>query len=304
MGVAPGVAPGASPAPANNAPPTPQLDQDPPGAPAVTTSQQKALAIFDTARGLFKQGNYQLALAEANRAIALAPNDTLMHEFRALCMFSTQDYQQAAAAIYAVLSIGPGWDWATVSSLYADPNVYAEQLRALEKYCRDNPQTPHARFLLAYHYILTDHDTEAATELAAVVALQPKDQLSAQLLKGLTSTPADQPPAAPTTALPAPPAAPVEPSLVWGDWQSSRDDGSKFELSLTQENRFSWKVTQQGKEQLLSGTYTLANNYLILTASEQNALVGQVSIEPGDKLRFKLAGGAPNDPGLTFTHRR
>ena len=139
-----------------------------------------------------------MALTTANRAIALVPNDTLMHEFRALCLFATKDYQQSAAAIYAVLSIGPGWDWATVSGLYSDANAYTEQLRALEAYCNENPQAPHARFLLAYHYLLEGHSDEAATELEAVVELQPKDQLSAQLLKGLKNPPGDQPPAGPS----------------------------------------------------------------------------------------------------------
>jgi Tetratricopeptide repeat len=278
----------------------------PPGASAavgsaVTTSQQQALAVFDIARELFKKGDYQLALAETNRAIALAPNDTLMHEFRGLCLFATKDYQQSAAAIYAVLSIGPGWDWATVAGLYPDPNVYTQELRALEGYCNENPQAPHARFLLAYHYLLEGHNDEAATEFEAVVELQPKDQLSAQLLKGLKNPPSDQAPTGPELAEPALPTTPVESSMVLGSWKSSRSDGSKFELSLTKDNKFSWKYSQDGKDQQLKGTYTLANNYLILSATNQNALVGQVAMEPGDKLKFKLAGGAPSDPGLTFT---
>ena len=275
----------------------------PPGASAaagstVTTAQQQALAVFDIARELFKKGDYQLALAETNRAIALAPNDTLMHEFRALCLFASKDYQQSAAAIYAVLSIGPGWDWATVAGLYPDPSLYTQQLRALEGYCNENPQAPHARFLLAYHYLLEGHNDEAAIEFEAVVELQPKDQLSAQLLKGLKNPPSDQAPAEPELAAPALPTTPVEPAMVLGSWKSSRADGSKFELSLTKDNKFSWKFSQDGKDQQLKGTYTLANNYLILSANNQNALVGQVAMQPGDKLQFKLAGGAAERPGI------
>ncbi|MBI2825153.1 MAG: tetratricopeptide repeat protein [Planctomycetia bacterium] len=270
-------------------------------APGITSSQQKALAIFDTARALFKQGNFQLALAETNRAIALAPNDTLVHEFRALCLFATKDYQQAAAAIYAVLSIGPGWDWATVSGLYSDPSVYAQQLRALQQYASENTQAPHARFLLAYHDLLQAHNEEAAAELAAVVQLQPNDQLSAQLLKGLTDPPRNQAATGPIPSSPAAPVAPVEAGAIVGNWTASRADGSHFELNIARDNKFTWKFTQQDKEQQLQGTYTLANNYLILSATDQQALVGQVAMAPGGKLQFKLAGGAPSDPGLTFT---
>lgn len=260
--------------------------------------------MFDQARALFERGDYQLALAEANRAIAIVPNDTLMHEFRALCLFATKDYQQSAAGVYAVLSIGPGWDWATVSGLYPDANAYTQQLRSLEAYCNENPQAPHARFLLAYHYLLEGHDQEAATELEAVIELQPKDQLAVQLLKGLKDSPDDDTPAGPSLATPAttaPPAPPVQPAMVIGNWKADRSDGSAFELNLSQDNKFLWKFNQDGKQQQLQGTYTLANNFLILAANEQNTLVGQVAMAPGDKLKFKLAGGAPNDPGLTFT---
>jgi hypothetical protein len=89
--------------------------------------------------------------------------------------------------------------------------------------------------------------------------------------------------------------------MVIGNWKASRDDGSAFELNLTKDNKFTWKFNQDGKDQTLQGTYTLANNFLILSAGEQNTLVGQVAMAPGDKLKFKLASGAPNDPGLTFT---
>jgi hypothetical protein len=149
--------------------------------------------------------------------------------------------------------------------------------------------------------MLQGHNDEAATELGAVVQLQPKDQLAAQLLKGLTTKPGANPPPTQASTAASPPAAPVEAASIIGNWKSSRDDGSKFELNLTKDNKFSWKFTQEDKQQQLSGTYTLANNYLILSASDQNALVGQVAMAPGNKLRFKLAGGAPNDTGLTFT---
>ena len=87
-----------------------------------------------------------------------------------------------------------------------------------------------------------------------------------------------------------------------GRCRDGREDIGKFELNLTEDNRFCWKFTQQGKQQQLTGTYTLADNYLILKSRDQNALVGHVALEPGDKLKFKLAGGSPSDPGLIFTH--
>ena len=280
----------------------------PPGAP-VSTNQQKALDIFESARELFKRGDYPTALSQTNRAVALLPNDSLLHEFRVLSLFALKDYQQAAAALYAVLSAGPGWDWATLSGLYPNVDVYEQQLRTLESYRNDNFDNGAAHFLLAYHYMLAGHNEPAANELREVVRLEPGDQLAAQLLKGLT-TPASAPsdpsnlaggpePSADGPALAA--SAPVEIGSIVGHWQASRPDGSKFQLNLGADNKFTWNFSQQDKQQKLAGTFTLADNYLILKASDQNALVGQVALEPGDKLMFKLAGGSPNDPGLTFT---
>ena len=72
-------------------------------------------------------------------------------------------------------------------------------------------------------------------------------------------------------------------------------------MSLEGDKKFSWKFGQPGKQQELAGTYTLADNYLVLNAAGQNSLVGQVAMLPGNKLNFKLAGDNPADPGLTFT---
>ena len=74
------------------------------------------------------QSDYKTALAQVDQAIALVPNDTVLHEFRGLVLFAQERYQEAAAAEYAVLSAGPGWDWTTLSALYPDVEVYTAQL--------------------------------------------------------------------------------------------------------------------------------------------------------------------------------
>jgi tetratricopeptide (TPR) repeat protein len=280
----------------------PAVQPTPPGpsdAVGVPSSQEKGLAIFDSARSYFKRGDYPIALAETNKAVAMLPNDTLMHEFRGLCLFAMKDYQQSAAAVYAVLAIGPGWDATTLTGLYPNMSVYTEQLRALENYRNEKPEAPDARFLLAYHYMLAGHNEQAAAELQTVVELEPKDLLSAQLLKGLTTRSENQQAAPAGPELPT--GEPVEAESLVGNWKASRPDGTEIELSLTKDNKFNWNFSQDDKKQQLKGTYTVANNYLILAASGQNALVGQVALTPGDKLKFKLAGGSPADPGLTFT---
>ena len=151
-----------------------------------TTHQQQALADMDTAREAFKQGDYARAEQFANKAVALLPDDTAVHEFRALTMFAQKKYRDAAAGIYAVLSTGPGWNEKTLQSLYADPKTYAGQLQALETYAKDNPQAADALFLLAYHELTAGKLDVARGELERVAQLEPKDKVATELVQALS----------------------------------------------------------------------------------------------------------------------
>jgi predicted Zn-dependent protease len=117
------------------------------------------------------------------------PKDTTLHEFRALVLFAQKKYKDAAAGIYAVLSVGPGWNWETLSALYAKPDTYTKQLRALEGYLRENPNAPDGRFLLAYHYLILGSVPEAVKQLKAFESVVPSDQLAPQLVKAFTESP-------------------------------------------------------------------------------------------------------------------
>ena len=107
------------------------------GPPPVPETENPA---FDAARSAFREGDYKAALANIDSAIATQPTDAVLHEFRALVLFALRDYKQAAAVIHSLLAVGPGWDWTTMSSLYDDPAVYSQQLRALEDYTQANPK--------------------------------------------------------------------------------------------------------------------------------------------------------------------
>src|SRR5262249_1187589 len=113
----------------------------------------QGMSTFDQARAAFKQGDYDQALNLVDQALRQVPNDPTLHEFRALCLFALGRYQEEAAALYAVLSVGPGWDWATVISLYNDPNVYTQQLRALEDYRNHHHESAAPFFDLAYAFL-------------------------------------------------------------------------------------------------------------------------------------------------------
>jgi len=172
-------------------------------APAPPESQEpaipkEALERFDAARAAFKQGDYASAQKLVEQAIELLPQDATLHEFRALTLFAQKQYQEAAAAVYAVLSAGPGWTWETLAPMYPNSATYTEQLRALESYVSANPKSSAARFLLAYHYLVVDEPPEAVKQLQTVVKLSPDDQLAKQLLQAFSKPDTETPkPSAP-----------------------------------------------------------------------------------------------------------
>ncbi len=267
----------------------------PAGAPAGLTAEQQATPLLDAGRNAFMQGDYATALAQVDQAIAQVPNDTVLHEFRGLALFALGRYKEAAATDYAVLSAGPGWDWTTLSGLYPDVDVYTTQLRALEQYANSHPADSEARFLLAENYLTCGHTAAAAAQFQEVVQLDPKDQLSAQLLKSISG--ADT--ATPDTAQPAP-TKPADAAGLVGNWTATRADSATIKLALAGDGKFTWALDQNGKPQQFSGTYTVADNLLVLKQGNNPMMVGQVAPLASNRFNFKLAGDNPSDPGLTF----
>jgi hypothetical protein len=93
----------------------------------------------------------------------------------------------------------------------------------------------------------------------------------------------------------------VDAASLVGDWQVRQPDGSTISLRLTGDSTYVWRFTRQGQTQDHSGTYTLADNMLILKQGNAPALAGQVTLLGDGRLNFKLANGNPADPGLTFS---
>ncbi len=268
----------------------------------------QAVASLDSARAAFQAGDYPLALKRADQAIQQSPNDPTLHEFRAICLFAMGRYDEAAVPMYTVLSAGPGWDWTTLAGLYPSTDIYTQQLRALEAYCTSHAQAASARFLLASLYMTQgDHDA-AAGIFKQVVALQPRDQLSAQLLAALTpsTTPASNPPAAvvtqpenPANPEPSLPAGPVLARLV-GAWTAAPARDVAITLTLDAPKGFQWKVTDRGQSRQFQGVATFDNEILALTPPDQPPMVGTVTWKDDAHFQFKAVGAPPDDPGLTF----
>ncbi len=130
----------------------------------------------------FRRGDYREAARLAGHASIDDPRDSNVHLILSLALFATGDYRGAAMEAHAVAALGPVPDWATVYGIYDNVDVYTDQLRALEKYNRENPSSPEGRFLLGFQYMMTGHQNAARRELVDAVRLEPKDRLAAQLL--------------------------------------------------------------------------------------------------------------------------
>jgi hypothetical protein len=169
---------------------------------AATNREENAAAKqgMDDARRAFKKEDYAEAQKDSEKAIRLLPGNAHLHEFSALCEFAQGKYQDAAATLYEVLAVEPGWSWDTLSSFYPSARTYIKQLRALEQNVQEHPEDAAARFVLAYHYLLLDERDAAAAQLREVSKLHPKDHVAPGLLevlekakKSKAQTPTDKP---------------------------------------------------------------------------------------------------------------
>ena len=269
----------------------------------------QAEARFDSARRSFLVRDYPGALALADQALVQTPNDPMLHEFRSTCLFAIGRYDEAAVPLYTVLTVGPGWDWTTLIGLYPDIETYTAQLRGLEAYCNAYPRAASARFVLASLYLTQGNLANAATRLREVIAIQPQDRLSAQLLAslagnapaGTVATQAEPPrpqgiPAAAELALPT---SPVPPRML-GLWTASPAKDVTISLAFDKDNMFTWKVTEGGQVREFRGRAALDNQTLALSAADTPPMVAQLSWRDDANFLFKAAGAPPEDPGLDF----
>ena len=249
----------------------------------------QANAAFDQARDAFKAGDYAKALQLDQQALAQTPNDRTLHEFLALVFFAQGKYDQAAEPLYAVLSVAPGWDWTTLSGMYPDVDTYTRQLRALEANVKANPESAHARFVLAYQYLSQGHDRGRRRPAQGGREAPAGDTLSAQLIAYYQPAGATQAPAAEVATS----AAPAVDGKLAGTWTATPAKDAKIALAIQDDGKFNWDASGPGKPPTaIAGTSTLADGVLTLAAK------GGSGRRPGRK--GGLAGRRP----LHFPTRR
>jgi Tfp pilus assembly protein PilF len=272
-------------------------------APPAEDVAQPAVAKFDQGRASFSQGDYATALQLTDEALKTMPNDAALHEFRGLIYFAIGKYDLAAGPLYAVLSVGPGWDWTTLSGLYSNVEVYTGQLRKLEAFVKANPKSVDATFVLAYHYLTQGNNDAGADMLKKVVALAPDDKLSAQLLRQFSPASATaEAPAAATPPTPGEAAPALTNASVSGTWSARPSTTTDISLKLGDDSSFTWTVNANGKSQQLAGTWSIANNVLTMTPTgTAGPLAGTVTLQNDGRWNFRVIGSGQEDPGLTFS---
>jgi tetratricopeptide (TPR) repeat protein len=256
--------------------------------PGVTEEGMKNL---DAAMSAFYEAKFKEALQFTNKALSTMPKDTAIHEFRALILFSMENYKEAAATLHPVLAVGPGWDWTTMSSLY--PGNYTKYLRSLEKYVTDNPKAPDGHFVLAYHYMTQRHTDAAADEFKEVLKLVPNDTVSTQLLQMMGKSPTPTDPAPESTVK-------IDPAKAIGTWTSSRGKAS-FEMVLDKNKNFTWTYSEGKTKQQVKGAYALDGNVLAMEPDAGGVMLAEITEPKGNTFVFRTVGAPKSDPGLTFT---
>lgn len=294
---------------------------------ATDGAEAQSMALFDQARSSFQQGNYQDALNQIDKALAGMPKDAEMNEFRGLALFALGRYTESAEVLYSVLSVGPGWDWPTMIGLYPSVDAYTKQLRALEAYCRSNPDNAAAHFVLGYQYTTCGHKETAIREFNKVMKLMPNDKVSAAMIKMLGGTPDAQaapttPPAAAQPGVNATPTAPATPEAapvappekkdipadqliskdaLVGTWSATGSDGTKFTLNMAANGSFTWTFTREGNSQEAKGVFAIDKNVLALEPdNDAGSMLGELTKKSDNEFHFSLIGAPAGDPGLDF----
>jgi hypothetical protein len=157
-------------------------------------------------------------------------------------------------------------------------------------------------------YLTQGHTDAALDQLKKVVTLQPKDTISASLIKRLEG---NNPPAGAGASVrpsnpPAParltaPATPVKEGRFEGTWTARPNEETTITLAFPDQGKFTWKVAQKGQNRQLQGRMTSGNGLLTLVQDQGPPMVGNVTWIDESHFVFKLPAVGPDDPGLSFS---
>ena len=274
---------------------------------ATATASNPADQIVDESLAKFRAGDYAAALTGFDKALKISPDDSVIHEVRALTLFALARYPEAAATLNSVLAVAPGMDWTTISNVYGSVDAYTQHLRKLEDFCKSHPGDAAAHFVLAYHYLVGGHAEMAAEALKVVVAKQPGDMVAKRLLEALqppTSAEAAAPAQAEAAPSPAPAATTAPETDLVGRWKASGGTDA-VELTITADSTFTWKSTPQGRPAVeLAGTIETSADAIALVSEKAGTMVGRVASKGPDAFEFSLPGAPAGTKPLRFERQK
>jgi hypothetical protein len=71
-------------------------------------------------------------------------------------------------------------------------------------------------------------------------------------------------------------------------------------MTLGKDASYSWKFTSGKKSDEIKGVFAVEQNNLAMEVGDGSVLLAEIALT-ANQLRFKVIGGDPKDPGLTFT---
>jgi adenylate cyclase len=126
------------------------------------------------------QQQYDQALAEVERGVALAPTEAVSYADLAVvlsCVGRTEDALEAAAQALRLKPFIADTPLAGVGTAYALAGRYEEARAPLQRYLSRYPNMLHIHLMLAAVYSELGQAAEAQTEAAEVLRLNPKFSL-------------------------------------------------------------------------------------------------------------------------------
>ena len=281
------------------------------GVEKLTSAEERSIRLFADARMEFKRRRFDRALELSEQAIPLNPDDVILHEFYALCLFALAQYDDAAIVLNSLLAVSSGMDLKTLEELYDSPDTYRLQRQMLEDYVQGDSGDVSARFVLAYHLIVAGEVEEASRWLREVVRTEPEDRVAKQLLADLEVSDPNAAVPLPNLKTPLILEAPDEASVtderstdLAGRWLATQGEVT-IELELAKEGTFVWKRSEIGQpERIIEGAMTLAGDVLVLEGGTAGTFVGKVEPSTDDQFRFQLLNSNASDQGLIFARQK
>ena len=167
-----------------------------------------------------------------------------------------------------------------------------------EQYAQSHPAASDAKFLLAENYLTCGYTDAAAVQLKEVVQVDPKDQLSAQLLKSISASSTVQPA---VSSQPAALAAAAHVTSLVGNWTATRRISATIKLALAADGEKylgagpEWQAAAAQPARIPLPTISWFSSRATMPCSWARS-----AALANNRFNFKLTGDNPSDPGLTF----